>query len=158
MKTFLRRPELLLLLAILAGPLIIANSTLDIQFHDTSFVFGKTIWGFNAILTAIGFLLLITLVIHVLARKYNWLPLTWRWAQVALTLILMTAMIKALQALLVQMDNTSSIPGFNRLAFGRFVLPQKLFGWALLLLVFSQPVFWLTTIIIALWRRQQNTR
>jgi hypothetical protein len=158
MKLLFRRPELLLLLAILAGPLIISNSALDIQLHDTSFVFGKTSWGFNAIFTAIGFLLLITLVIHVLARKYNWLPLTWRWAQVALTLILMTAMIKALQALLVQMDNTSSILGFNRSAFGRFLLPHKLFGWALLLLVFSQPVFWLTTIIIALWRRQRNPR
>jgi len=114
MRKFFRFPEILLILAILVPPIVVANTAFDIQLHDTYIVFSKTSWGFNSLFIGINIFTLITWIIHLLARKYKWLPRQWRWTQVALTLIILTAMVSIMSHPVIWMGDGSPFPSPNR--------------------------------------------
>lgn len=147
MRKLLRFPELLLILAILVPPMIVANSAFDIQLHDTYIVFGKTSWGFSSLFIALNIFTLITWLIHLLARKYKWLPLLWRWTQVVLTLILLTAIVGIMSHRVLWMGDSGSFVGFNPPAYEEFQSLEHRLTWSILLFLLTQVLFWITTII-----------
>jgi hypothetical protein len=87
----------LLLLGILIGPLVVGNTTMDIQIHDTYYIFGKARWIGNALFIPINVLLLFAWLSHILLRKHSLMSKTWRRVHVIVTLIsILTAAVLAM--------------------------------------------------------------
>jgi hypothetical protein len=159
MRIFFRFPEILLILAILVPPVVIANTAFDIQLHDTYIVFSKTSWGFNSLFIALEIFTLISWVAHLLARKYKWLPRQWRWTQVVLTLIILTAMVSIMSNRLLWAGDESSFVGYNPPAYEMLQKLEHQLTWSILLFLLTQVVFWVVVIIafiISLVRRRRT--
>lgn len=159
MRIFFRFPEMLLILAILVPPVAVANTAFDIQLHDTYIVFSRTSWGFNSLFIALNIFTLISWVAHLLARKYKWLPIQWRWTQVVLTLIILTVMISIMWHPVIWMGNGSPFVGYNPPAYEMFQRLERQLTWSILLFLLTQVVFWIVAIIafiVSLVRRHRT--
>jgi hypothetical protein len=131
MKIFFRFPELLLLLAMLLPPVIVGNRTVDIQLHDTFYVFGSYSYGLNVFFLPVILILTITWIAHILSRKYYLLSMKWRWLQVGVTLICLSVMTTAICSL---------------------AYSAGAFDWGLLILLFIQLIFWVSVVVLAVRR------
>jgi len=160
MRSLFRLPEFLLILAMLAAPVIVGNTSFDIQLDDTYFVFGKTSWGINEIFLPVILLLLLTWVMHLLARKYRWLSPQLRWVQIALTFVFLSIAVWVMSGPLFAGGGQNGFENFSLAAFERYQSLGRVLVWAIGLFVLTQAIFWLTAIIAciaSLWRRRRNT-
>jgi hypothetical protein len=70
-RQFFHFPELLLLITIIALPIILGNSMIDIQFYDTFFVFKGGNWVGDTFSSYVGTILLFSWLSHIVLRKYS---------------------------------------------------------------------------------------
>ncbi|MDP4150955.1 MAG: hypothetical protein Q8927_05815 [Bacteroidota bacterium] len=137
MKIFFRFPELWLLLAMLLPPFIVGNRTIDIQLHDTFYVFGSYSYGLNVFFLPVILILSVTWLAHILSRKYYLVSIKWRWLQVGVTLICLSVMTIAICSLA---HRTGA------------------FNWGMLTLLFVQLVFWVAVVISAVRKALKQTK
>ena len=154
MKIFFRIPEVFLIVAMLLAPVVVANTALDVQLHDTYYVFGYS-WGLNTFFIPIIILLTLTWLCHVLCRKYNSLPVIWRWIQVAVTLICLAIIVSILSSSLMK---RSAFDAYNEPAWIKYSGLTHVLDRTLILFIMIQLVFWISTVIATIrevWVRKK---
>ncbi len=153
MKIFFRIPELFLIVAMLLAPVIVANTALGIQLHDTYYVFGYN-WSLNTFFIPVIILLTLTWLCHVLCRKYNSLPVIGRWIQVAVTLICLAIVVSILSSSLIK---RSGFDAYNEPAWEKYTGLTHVLHWTLILFILTQLLFWITAIIATILKvRSKN--
>jgi hypothetical protein len=151
-RLFFRFPELLLLLSILIPPILIGNTTVDIQVHDTFFVFGgKTIIG-NTFYEDVAGMMVFSWLTHILLRKRALMPEILRWAQVILSVLSIAAFSVIIMLYYEGRQNTSS--SMDQLLLNYQL--STLIPWAVILFVLLQLGLWIATTIL-LFRIQGST-
>jgi len=148
LKSLFRFPEILLPLSILLGPQVVINKTIDIQLHDTYFVFGgSSSWGI------VFFALIVTWVFHVIVRQEKLFSDQLRWVQVSITVICWLAI---LAMLVVPYANWIFVQGLyhNYSDFRWIESPGGVAARLAVLIVFilNQLIFWIIATIKILAR------
>ena len=143
LKEAFRSPETLLLLSILPGPLIVWKKTIDIQLHDTYFVFGGRSWGLVFLMVILTWNLQVTL------RRRKLISDPWRWIQVSVTMICWLAIL-----IMVSEPYGNWFPLERRIYYSYSLLGWVDSGWgiltrlaALVVFVLSQLIFWVVAAI-----------
>ena len=79
LKQLLRFPEILLPLSLLAGLPVVIHKTIDIQLHDTYFVFGGVGWGYSNrwrwVHVSVVVICWLTILTMLVAPSRNWISL-----------------------------------------------------------------------------------
>jgi hypothetical protein len=140
LKKVLRFPEILLPLSLLAGLPVVIHKTIDIQLHDTYFVFGGVGWGYFYLAV------LFTWNLHFSLRERQLLSGRWRWILVGVTVLSWLAMLLGV-----------IIPSEARLRMGFYLIMH--FGSAFsalefliytapaIVFILSQLIFWIVATI-----------
>ena len=147
MKIFFRFPELLLPVAVLLTPVFVGNTTIDIQLHDTYYVFGGTTWGANVLFVPIFILLMLSWLTHVIGRKYHLLSVRWQWVQVGATLLCLAVIVKIISSLLFR--GGTGFVGFDEPSWRRFHLLSQILTWTTVIFISSQVIFWIWMTLLA---------
>lgn len=127
-----RFPELLLLLGLLSlviNPLVIGNNGYDIHLHDTYFVIRHGPLAGILFGMPLGFVLLISWILHLFLKRYRLMPLTWRVLHVAISVIYV-----------VQKDLAGRTL-FNPIYFRLLLIGRDVFN-------VTQWLFWIATAIL----------
>lgn len=158
MKGLLRLPEALLPVSILLGPLIIGKRTIDIQIHDTYFVFVGSRWG-NVFFAPFFSVILVTWIFHVVLRRKSLLSDRWRRIQVNVTIACWLAM---LLGLIIPRETRFRMGVYLMFHAGRIwpALDFILFTAPSVVFILNQLIFWIvaTIRIISARRRRVSER
>ena len=141
LKEVFRFPETLLLLSILPGLVIVWQKTIDIQIHDTYFVFGGSSWGY------VFFAVIHSWVLHTILRQRHLISSRWRWIQVSTTVICWLAI---LTMLVVPSGNWIFLEGlylYSHLGWVDSVVGIVARLAAVILFILSQLIFWIMATI-----------
>jgi hypothetical protein len=138
-KQFLRRPESLLLIGMLIGPFIYRETMIDIQLHDTYYVFGEGRLVGNHFYWYIDIVLLVSWLLHILLKRQKLLSPVVQWVFASLSLILLLG----LKALTIFLDQ-----GFHRRPTGleAFLWNAGIFEFfpkAIAIFILQQLIFWI---------------
>jgi len=150
MKPFFRFPELLLPVAMVLAPFLVGNTILDIQLHDTYFVFGNNSWGLSAFFIPVSILLTLTWFTHLLARKYGLLPEKGRWIQVGLTLLCLAILVRIFS---LSHSTRTGMIAFDELSWNRYNCLSQVLTWTLFVFLLTQLVFWMIVLTKAIRKR-----
>jgi len=151
MKLFFRFPELLLPIAILLAPILVGNKALDIQLHDTYYISNSTTWQGKMFFVPVTFLLIMTWLTHLLARRYDLLSVKVRWIQVGLTLLSLAIMVAIMSSRLF--IGSREFYSFDETSTRQFFILIKVFNGMLLLFTLTQLVFWISVIASAIRKK-----
>ena len=155
LNSFFRLPELLLLAGMVMGPILPGKDTIDIQIHDTLFVFGQSHgWLGNDFFVYLNVLLLFSWLTHIYLRKHGSLPATWRWVHVSLSFLFTLSLV----VLAVVLDHAwRRDPGellFHIEDWDNPMTLSSLMAIGTFLFVLLQLIFWVTA-SVALFRRRR---
>jgi hypothetical protein len=133
-------------LAILLGPLIVGRTTIDIQLHDTYFVFGGNRWG-NVFFAPFFSMMVQTWVLHIILRRKGLFSNRRRWIQTLTTVISWLAI---LIILVIPPGNYISPDGiylYSKFGWVGSILGVAMYSGPLLVFVFGQLSFWIVATI-----------
>ena len=155
-KIFFCFPELLLIIATCAAWMIVAYTTIDLEFNHFYYVFG-CYWSLNTLFIPIVVLQTITWVCHLICRKYKSLPVIVRWIQVAFTLICLAVLVHLLSSPLMWRSG-AGFDGFNEPALTKYTQMTHELDWLMLIFITVQVLFWISTVIATIrevWVRKK---
>jgi hypothetical protein len=148
---FFHFPELLLLITVIAMPIIVGNSMIDIQFYDTIFVFGKRNRVGNTFPSYVDTILLFSWLSHIVLRKYALMSKVFRRVQVVLSIIaILTLTIASLWLYSDSQKIPLTPPDYARFRtyMGYYQLLSWLIPWSAITFIFLQLSFWTATTIL----------
>lgn len=149
LKQLFRFPEPALLLSTLVVPIVVGNTSIDIQFHDTLYVIGGKSWSASPLLMPFGLFLFLSWLSHLLLRKGNLLVGIWRWIQVELSLICIITIIVDAQS----MHQIGLGPG----SMYKYNFLSTLLLLSVLVFILCQLAFWInTTILLVMYKRPRS--
>ena len=136
----------------LIGHLIYPQKLIDIQLHDTYFVFGSEGWFGNMLFWYIDIVLLVSVLFHNLLRRQELLSRGGQWIYAALSVIVLVV-IKVLSILWDQLLHRH-VASINDLY--RFDLLSTLFPLSIAIFILQQLIFWVNTALLFLIKRYRR--
>jgi hypothetical protein len=130
------------------SPVIIGNHTVDIQMHDTYFVFGGKSWISNTFFLLIDILLLFSWLSHILLRKYDLISKIWRRFHIGLSVGLVIILPIAIVLLNRDMARGPSFESLSRLGILSSLVAESVVGFLLL-----QLIFWVSAAVLITRKR-----
>jgi hypothetical protein len=146
LKEVFRFPETLLPLSVLLGPLIVGKTTIDIQLHDTYYIFGGYRWG-NAFLAPFFSIMVQTWVLHIILRRKGLLSNRRRWVQVLTTVISWLAILVILAIPAGNFISPAGIYLYSNFGWVGSTIGAAIYSAPWLLFVFGQLNFWIVATI-----------
>ena len=144
-----------MLVSILFGPIVAGNTTIDIQLHDTYFVFGKEYSFGDGFFFRVNVMLLFSWGSHIFLRKYALMPKRWRWVHVGLPVLSTVTMVVPI--LLPRRDIfLSSYLPFT--IYNRNGSVSELMGLSIIVFILLQLYFWMATAILLFWKGRYPKR
>jgi hypothetical protein len=150
-KQFFHFPELLLLITIVALPIIVGNSTINILTSDTIFVFGGNNLYNDSFSAYVDTILLFSWLSHIVLRKYSLMHKFLRWVQVILSIIaILTLTIVSLWLYPDSHNIRPSPPDYSRIHtyMDYYQLLSWLVPWSAIIFILLQLIFWTATAIL----------